>query len=53
MTIHKMLMDPHIYPNPRDFLPQRWTDADSKDTERMNRSYVPFSRGNRMCLGLK
>lgn len=53
MTIHKTLMNAQIYSDPREFRPQRWIQASEDELERMSRSYVPFSRGSRMCLGIK
>ncbi|KAL9055449.1 MAG: hypothetical protein Q9162_003547 [Coniocarpon cinnabarinum] len=51
MTQSSALMDPRIYPNPRQFLPERWVGqgASNGDTERF---FVPFGMGNRMCLGM-
>ena len=53
MSIHETLMNPTIFPRPREFEPERWLNASDKDLERMNRYYVAFGRGSRMCLGFK
>ena len=38
---------------PREFEPEHWLNASDKALERMNRYYVAFGRGSRMCLGFK
>ncbi|KAL8995633.1 MAG: hypothetical protein Q9169_004676 [Polycauliona sp. 2 TL-2023] len=52
MTLRDALLDPAIFPNPMDFMPERWL-SENPDLHRLNQAYVPFSRGSRMCLGLK
>ena len=52
MTLRDILLDPSIFVDPQRFSPERWL-SDSADLERMNQAFVPFSRGSRMCLGLK
>ena len=52
MTLRDVLLDPAIFVNPLEFLPERWL-SDSPGLERMNQAYVPFGRGSRMCVGLK
>nr|D1MX85.1 RecName: Full=Fusicoccadiene C-8 hydroxylase; AltName: Full=Brassicicene C biosynthetic gene cluster protein 1; AltName: Full=Cytochrome P450 monooxygenase bsc1 [Alternaria brassicicola]BAI52800.1 fusicoccadiene C-8 hydroxylase [Alternaria brassicicola] len=47
MSAYFMHMDETVYENPREFIPERWLgDVDPK----MDRNYVPFSRGSRRCL---
>ncbi|KAK5633633.1 hypothetical protein RRF57_009347 [Xylaria bambusicola] len=47
--LHIMHSDPITYPSPDKFLPERWIgDIDPA----MHRSYVPFCRGSRNCLGM-
>ncbi|KAF1962999.1 cytochrome P450 [Byssothecium circinans] len=49
MSAYLMHSDPSVYPEPRKFIPERWM----KDvTPEMQKSYVPFSRGSRNCLGM-
>lgn len=51
MTLRDVLLDPSIFVNPRDFLPERWL-PDAPDLEQISQAYVPFGRGSRMCVGL-
>ncbi|ODM89919.1 putative cytochrome P450 4p3 [Orchesella cincta] len=46
--IHK---NPNIYPNPEEFIPERFSLKESKDTH--NYAYIPFSAGLRKCIGYK
>lgn len=52
MTIRDILLDPTVFANPLDFLPERWL-PENPDLQRINQVYVPFGRGSRMCVGLK
>lgn len=54
MSAYLMHSDPTIFPSADQFLPDRWLD-DSNTTQltAMNKSYVPFCRGSRGCLGMK
>lgn len=40
--------DPTIFPDPHQFLPERWLD-----NKELDKYLVAFSRGPRMCLGIK
>lgn len=42
--------NPEIFPDPLTFNPNRWLESDSND---LANYVVPFSKGPRMCLGLK
>ncbi|KAI8627729.1 cytochrome P450 [Xylariaceae sp. FL1651] len=49
MSIYAMHMDPSVYPNPTEFKPERWVgEYDPK----MDRNFVPFTKGSRSCLGI-
>lgn len=52
MTLRDVLLDPSIFPDPMKFRPSRWL-AENPDLQRISHHFVPFSRGTRMCLGLK
>lgn len=41
--------DPHVYPQPDEFIPHRWFEP----TEEMKANFLPFSAGPRACIGLK
>ncbi|RFU72325.1 cytochrome p450 [Trichoderma arundinaceum] len=49
MSAYLMHSDPQVYPNPGEFTPERWMGDVSPA---MYRSYVPFCRGSRNCLGM-
>ncbi|KAL4867800.1 hypothetical protein BDV12DRAFT_186359 [Aspergillus spectabilis] len=49
MSSYSLHSDPETYPEPLKFLPERWMD---KYNPNMNRNWVPFSRGSRMCIGM-
>ncbi|KAJ5718130.1 hypothetical protein N7488_003776 [Penicillium malachiteum] len=45
-----LLTDPEIYPNPHAFDPERWI-RETDNGERLDRYFIPFSKGPRMCIG--
>jgi cytochrome P450 len=45
-------MHPEVFPNPEEFDPERWSRAAAKGT-RLDKYLVNFSKGTRMCVGLK
>lgn len=51
MTALFMHMDPELYPNPKLFNSERWVDP--QDRKRAEKTYAPFSRGTRICLGMQ
>ncbi|KAI9035564.1 cytochrome P450 [Aspergillus affinis] len=50
MSIYQMHTDPAVWADPLEFRPERWLG--SYDS-RMDRNYVPFTKGSRACLGSK
>lgn len=48
MTVLLMHMDENLYPEPDTFNPSRWTDGGT----RSDKTFAPFSRGTRSCLGM-
>ncbi|KAL4874373.1 cytochrome P450 [Aspergillus karnatakaensis] len=46
-----VLMDSHIFPNPHEFDPDRWSRAAAKGA-RLDKYLVTFGKGSRMCVGL-
>ncbi|OAP61255.1 hypothetical protein AYL99_03456 [Fonsecaea erecta] len=49
MTIYGAHHDANIFPNPNEFQPQRWMDAEER--KRMEPYYIPFTTGGRACIG--
>lgn len=41
--------NPTIFPNPREFRPERWINQEGA---RLEKYLVPFSRGTRACIGM-
>lgn len=41
--------DPLVYPEPEEFIPDRWFEP----SEAMKANFLPFSAGPRACIGLK
>jgi cytochrome P450 len=50
MTTLLIHMNPELYPDPRRFNPDRWTDPEAR--KKAEKTWFPFSRGTRMCLGM-
>lgn len=50
MSAYLMHSDPRVYPKPFVFIPERWL---GEIDPAMHKSYVPFCRGSRNCLGMK
>jgi cytochrome P450 len=48
MTNVDILMNEDIFPNPREFRPDRWIGQ-----LELEKYFVPFTKGSRQCLGLK
>lgn len=49
MSNSDVLSDPSIFPNPEQFVPERWLDATNRSN--LLRYQVPFLRGSRNCVG--
>ncbi|KAK6519832.1 hypothetical protein TWF506_000127 [Arthrobotrys conoides] len=41
--------NPTVFPNPSKWDPSRWLVEDTRD---MERHFIPFSRGSRICIGM-
>lgn len=46
--VHRM--NPAIFPQPDEFIPERWLGPDAK---RLKKYLVPFAKGPRQCLGIE
>jgi len=45
-------MDSAIFPQPESYDPERWIRA-AEEGFRLDRYFVAFSKGSRMCVGIK
>jgi cytochrome P450 len=49
-------MNPDLFPDPHDFRPERWLPSQreekSSGATSLQRYFIPFSRGARMCIGI-
>ncbi|KAE9363333.1 cytochrome P450 [Stipitochalara longipes BDJ] len=50
MTTLLMHTDPTLYPEPMTFNPDRWMDLEFRKAT--SKTYAPFSRGTRSCIGM-
>ncbi|KAK9358283.1 cytochrome P450 [Lipomyces starkeyi] len=48
-TLHR---DPSVFPDPEMFDPDRWIKSDSETLHKMNKSFMAFGAGIRMCVGM-
>ena len=54
MTVMDVHFDPEIYPEPLVFKPERWLgNPKAPDGESMEKYWVAFGKGTRMCLGMQ
>lgn len=53
MSIIDMHLNSDIFPEPRRFHPERWLDCSPTHLRQMEKSFVPFGRGMRGCLGIE
>lgn len=53
MTIPEVSHDESLFPNSREFIPERWlNDPKTSDGVPLDRFMVSFGRGTRACLGI-
>ncbi|KAF2971356.1 hypothetical protein GQX73_g2178 [Xylaria multiplex] len=50
MTTIFMHRDPELYPNPEQFIPERWVDTNQR--RKAEKTFAPFSKGSRICVGM-
>ncbi|EED22467.1 flavonoid 3-hydroxylase, putative [Talaromyces stipitatus ATCC 10500] len=50
MSIHQVMHDKKYFPDPDTFRPRRWLEK-REDGVQLEKYYVPFGRGTRMCVG--
>jgi len=46
------LHDPEVYPQPEEFLPERWLDAEGSANNNP-KNYLVFGSGPHRCIGLE
>jgi cytochrome P450 len=51
MTTILMHTDEELYPEPLSYIPDRWMDSEVR--KKLEKTYAPFSRGTRSCLGMQ
>lgn len=51
MTVLLMHTDEKLYPDPKRFDPERWVNPEAR--KKAEKTYAPFSRGTRICLGMQ
>ncbi|MCJ1312339.1 hypothetical protein MMC25_006013 [Agyrium rufum] len=51
MTISTILVEPSIFKDPYDFIPERWLGP-PEEQARLDRYFLPFGKGTRMCIGM-
>ena len=47
-TVYPALHDPEVYPDPDNFIPERWITGDA---EKMTKNWLVFGTGPHYCLG--
>lgn len=52
MSTYLVHMDTEIFPEPESFKPERWIEATDKG-EHLSKFVVSFTRGSRICIGMK
>ncbi len=48
MTTYDVLMNGEVFPEPREFRPERWIGRPE-----LERYFVVFGKGSRQCMGIK
>lgn len=51
MTLVLLHADEYLFPEPRRFNPDRWMDPDGR--QKIDKTFAPFLRGTRACLGMQ
>ena len=50
MDFHDVMLDPNVYAQPLEFHPERWL---ADDTRAIEKAFCAFSKGGRVCSGMK
>lgn len=51
MTPFLMHMDENLFEDARAFKPERWMDPETR--RKLSKTYAPFAKGTRICLGMQ
>ncbi len=51
-SFYNSLHDPEVYPNPDDFVPERWLDSQGKANSNP-KNYLVYGSGPHRCIGLE
>lgn len=51
MSTGLLSLDPAVFPNPKNFDPERWVDP--VERRRLDKYLIVFGRGTRSCVGIK
>ncbi|KAJ5267147.1 hypothetical protein N7478_009955 [Penicillium angulare] len=43
--------DPKVFPDPEEFIPERWLDSNIEKLKEMEQSFFAFGAGSRTCVG--
>ncbi|KAI1440484.1 putative cytochrome P450 [Annulohypoxylon stygium] len=52
MTSLMIHLNPNIFPNPKEFNPGRWLDAEGNMDRTQEKYLLNFSKGSRQCIGM-
>ena len=50
-SAHTLHRNPEVFPNPTEWLPERWLETEPQKIENMRRLFWAFGSGGRMCIG--
>lgn len=46
-------MDENVFPEPKDFVPERWLGLEDGERHKLANHVTSFSKGSRQCVGIK